>query len=154
VDAVSHPTVQEIAALTARLRELSDAGRDADPAEVDRFLADKRELLDVIEADDLPEPASGYTRSPAQAMRELADEGRHDAEALVGAYLAEVSAQAGTAANGWGLDDADMAEIRATDTAVQQAHTTVTDCLARAEPSAEAAHVAEEPAAADEAGFW
>lgn len=49
---MSRPTIAEIAALTARLRELSDAGRDVGQAEVDRFLTDKHALLDRIEAAD------------------------------------------------------------------------------------------------------
>lgn len=46
------PSIAEIAALTARLRALSTAGRAAGPAEVDQFLADKRDLLDRIPSDD------------------------------------------------------------------------------------------------------
>lgn len=50
-DQADRPSIAEIAALTARLQALSNAGRDADQAEVDRFLADKRDLLDRIDAD-------------------------------------------------------------------------------------------------------
>lgn len=44
------PSVREIAALTARLRELSALGRDADPAERAAFLADKDALIARITA--------------------------------------------------------------------------------------------------------
>ena len=44
------PSVAEIAALTARLRALSNAGPDADPQERARFLADKDALLARIAA--------------------------------------------------------------------------------------------------------
>lgn len=39
------PTVREIAALTARLREITAQGRDVDPAEQAQFLADKDALI-------------------------------------------------------------------------------------------------------------
>ena len=44
------PSIAEIAALTARLRALSNAGAAADPAERARFLADKDRLMDRISA--------------------------------------------------------------------------------------------------------
>lgn len=44
------PTVREIAALTVRLRRLTEAGADADDAEREAFLADKHALLDRIAA--------------------------------------------------------------------------------------------------------
>ena len=44
------PSIAEIAALTARLRALSNAGAAADPAERARFLADKDRLIDRISA--------------------------------------------------------------------------------------------------------
>ncbi len=44
------PSIREIADLTARLRRLSAAGRDADPAERAAFLADKDALIARIEA--------------------------------------------------------------------------------------------------------
>ena len=44
------PSIREIAELTRRLRELSNAGRDADPAERAAFLADKDALIARIEA--------------------------------------------------------------------------------------------------------
>jgi len=43
------PSVAEIAALTRRLRELSTAGRSADPAARAAFLADKQALLARID---------------------------------------------------------------------------------------------------------
>lgn len=42
------PTIAEIADLTRRLRALSAAGRDADPAERAAFLADKDALLNRV----------------------------------------------------------------------------------------------------------
>ncbi len=44
------PSIREIADLTLWLRELSNAGRDADPAERAAFLADKDALIARIEA--------------------------------------------------------------------------------------------------------
>jgi hypothetical protein len=44
------PSIQEIAELTARLRQLSAAGSDADPAERAAFLTDKDALIARIEA--------------------------------------------------------------------------------------------------------
>lgn len=79
--AMSRPTIEEIAALTARLRTLSDAGRQADRAEVDRFLADKAELLARISAasrhNDPPPPMRARTDAQvayaaADALTELA----------------------------------------------------------------------------------
>ena len=47
------PTVREVAELTARLRDLSTRGRDADPAERAAFLAEKQALLDrITDGDD------------------------------------------------------------------------------------------------------
>ena len=42
------PSIREITELTARLRRLSAAGRDADPAERAAFLADKDALIERI----------------------------------------------------------------------------------------------------------
>jgi hypothetical protein len=44
------PSIREIAELTARLRRLSAAGRDADPVERAAFLSDKDALIARIEA--------------------------------------------------------------------------------------------------------
>ncbi len=55
------PSVAEIAALTARLRALSNAGAAADPAERARFLADKDALLDRISAESSRERRPGLT---------------------------------------------------------------------------------------------
>lgn len=152
------PSIAEIAALTARLRTLSQAGRDADAIEVDRFLADKRELLDRIDADDMPGPASGYTRSSMQAVRELAAEGHStaDAEAMVRTYLDDVSERVGVPVYQWGLDESDMDEIRATDAlrthdAVQHVHIAITD---RRTPEATEPLAVDEATEQDEAGFW
>lgn len=155
-DAGHGPSIAEIAALTARLRTLSQAGRDADPAEVDRFVADKREILDRIDADDLPSPTSGFTRSSAQAVRELAAEGHPDAESMVRSYLDDVSERVGVPVYQWGLDESDMdeirtAEVRGTHDAVQHANFAITD---RRAPEAAALFAAEEATVQDEAGFW
>ena len=134
------PSVREIAALTARLRQLTAAGRTPDPVEDERFLADKRELLDRIAASredgttdvDEPELGCGYTRSAADAAGELAAEGRsiEQANAMVAAYLDDVSERVGVPVHRWGLDDTDLDDIRAveaarTTSAVGQAHEAV-----------------------------
>jgi len=49
------PSVREIAALTARLRELSARGRDADPAARAAFIADKDALIARITASSTTE---------------------------------------------------------------------------------------------------
>lgn len=149
------PSIAEIAALTARLRELSQAGAAADPAEVDDFLADKRELLDRIDVNALPDPATGFSRSAAQAVNELVDEGRStaDAEAMVRTYLDDVSAQVGTPVHQWGLDEADMDEIRGADTrdAVRHVHAAI---IGRRPPDVAEPAATAETTAQDEAGFW
>ena len=61
------PSIREIAELTARLRRLSAAGRDADPAERAAFLADKDALIARIEA--------------ANRRADTADDGRTDTAA-------------------------------------------------------------------------
>ena len=52
------PTVREISELTARLRDISARGRDVDPGERERFLADKDALIaritDTTTARDAP----------------------------------------------------------------------------------------------------
>lgn len=53
------PTVREIAALTARLRGLTAAGPDVDPAERAAFLADKAALLARIPHDTGQEATRG-----------------------------------------------------------------------------------------------
>jgi len=195
------PTVEEIAALTARLRELSNAGAAADEAERAKFLADKDALIERIiartprqaiwsgdewadyrtytrveAADELvargvpPEQAPAVVEryldglswergwspqdqweiddddltvmltSPAAendlsaglsgaegppidagpaltaeaAAHKLADDGRSldEARALVRGYLDDASAQIGARVDLWGLDAADLAEIR------------------------------------------
>jgi hypothetical protein len=51
----SPPTLAEIAAFTRRLRALSAAGPDADPAELARFLADKAALFARIPDPEPPD---------------------------------------------------------------------------------------------------
>lgn len=92
------PTVPEIAALTRRLRELSAAGRDADPDAVTRFLADKRALLDRIAQDTTPRAArrdAFRAYAVDDAIRELAR-----ARGTTGGY-----AQVGPSARTWHIDE-------------------------------------------------
>src|SRR5205823_440936 len=71
--ASSRPSIAEVAALTARLRALSQAARNADRDEVDHFLADKRDFLadkrDLLDritpADTAHSPTAGGGRQPA-----------------------------------------------------------------------------------------
>src|SRR5690242_14903109 len=196
------PSVAEIAALTARLRELSNAGAAADPVEHAAFLADKDALIARIAAasradegttgsgddwadyrtytrseaaaalvarglppdqaevtvdryldglswdrgwspqdqweiddDDIavmldphntvtervltggegPPLDAGPTLTAEEAAHELAADGRSldEARALVRGYLDEVSERVGTPLHQWGLDGADLADIRA-----------------------------------------
>ncbi len=73
------PSVREIADLTRQLRELSKAGRDADPAE---FLADKDALIARIEAanhragtgDDAGTDAPAVTGEPLDDERAATDD--------------------------------------------------------------------------------
>ena len=67
------PSIREIAELTARLRRLSAAGRDADPAERAAFLADKDALIARIEtanrradADETPRRGGCPSAGPPQ----------------------------------------------------------------------------------------
>jgi hypothetical protein len=46
------PSIREITELTARLRRLSAAGRDADPTDRAAFLADKNALIERITTAD------------------------------------------------------------------------------------------------------
>lgn len=128
------PSIAEIAALTARLRALSDAGRAADPAELDRFLADKHELLDRITAgeaagravvgglgdgvarDEHPDgdrdPYDGYrTYTPATAADQLIAAGIPPdvARGVVDRYLDDLTTARGwEPAEGWEIDDGDL----------------------------------------------
>lgn len=85
----ARPTVREIAALTARLRELSARGAGADPAERAAFLADKDALLARITAGlpDTPAPA-GIDR--AAALRRHPEAARPDDPAEITARVAEL----------------------------------------------------------------
>lgn len=145
-------SVREIAALRARLRQLSEPGRTADTAE--RLLAPKRDVLDRLaavdrsaaEQDDAIE--SGETRPATAAARELAEEGWpiEQSNAMVAAYLDDVSERVGLPVHQWGLDDADLDEIRGAGSArtggtVEHAHEAVAAIPAprscRGEPPAE-----------------
>lgn len=68
---MSEPSISEIAALTARLRALSEAGAAAEPAQRAVFLADKDRLLDRITAAadraDPPQRGRGGRRSTRSA---------------------------------------------------------------------------------------
>lgn len=106
---MNRPTIAEIAALTARLRVLSDAGRAADPDEVARFLADKDDLIDRITADTDP-PARGRDAVRAamaakDAVREVAR-----ARAAAGGY-----ALVGPSARTWHIDDQGRPTVEASD---------------------------------------
>lgn len=85
----ARPTVREIAALTARLRELSARGAGADPAERAAFLADKDALIDRITAalPDTPAPA-GIDR--AAALRRHPEAARPDDPAEIAARVVEL----------------------------------------------------------------
>ena len=61
------PSIREITELTARLRRLSSAGRDADPAERAAFLADKDALIDRIETANRQADTGREGRSRAAA---------------------------------------------------------------------------------------
>lgn len=128
------PSIAAIAALTARLRALSDAGCAADPAELDRFLADKHELLDRITAgeaagravvgglgdvaahDEYPDgdrdPYDGYrTYTPATAADQLIAAGIPPdvARGVVDRYLDDLTTARGwEPAEGWEIDDGDL----------------------------------------------
>jgi hypothetical protein len=74
------PSIREIAELTARLRRLSTAGRDADPAERAAFLADKDALIARIEAatrraDTADDEPRNHERSVAATDQDAADDG-------------------------------------------------------------------------------
>jgi len=62
------PTVREIAALTARLRDLSARGAGVDPAERAAFLADKHALIDRITTGlpDMPASAGNDRHAPVR----------------------------------------------------------------------------------------
>ena len=125
------PSTAEIAALTGRLRNLSNAA-GADPVERARFLADKDALIkritagERLDADGLtgergltggegPPIDVGPALTAEEAARELAADGRplDQARAVVRGYLDDVSEQVGTSVHLWGLDEADLAAIRA-----------------------------------------
>ena len=141
------PTTAEIAALTARLRELQRAGAAADAAERARFLADKDALIArIIAGPAMTTPSrelgltgaegppidAGPALTAEDAAHELAADGRSldEARALVRGYLDDVSEQIGASAHLWGLDAADLEAIRAgeaarTAEAVEAAHDVV-----------------------------
>ena len=114
------PSVAEIAALTARLRALSNAGPDADPQERARFLADKDALLARIAAQephpaDAGDPWADYrTYTPTQAADELVARGvpPDAAPALVDRYLDGLTHDRGwSPQDQWEIDDDDLAAM-------------------------------------------
>lgn len=131
----SPPTVREIAALTARLRDISGRGRAVNEAQRAAFLADKDALLARIPhpADDtVPAAVAGGGRggfvprldadpaaaryesmSAVQAQRRIAQVGftAADAQLMVEQYVTEQSTRHGEPAGGWQLDPYDLAEI-------------------------------------------
>jgi hypothetical protein len=97
------PSVAEIAALTARLRALSNAGAAADPTERARFLADKDRLLDRISAassraEPRP-PLRGRDNQRAAAAADTALDDAVRARADLGGY-----ALVGPSARTWRAD--------------------------------------------------
>ncbi|MDN5916084.1 MAG: hypothetical protein L0I76_13440 [Pseudonocardia sp.] len=76
----------EVAALTRRLRALSEAGRDADSAERAEFLADKRDLLDRItdqnDRDDHGSEVETMTTEHPDPRRDEDERVRGDREAV------------------------------------------------------------------------
>jgi hypothetical protein len=117
------PTVREIAALTARLRDISTRGRGVDPDERAAFLADKDALIARIT--DAPAERIGdlrAERSPssadatitrAEAAQRLTELGYDptSAQAMVAEYLHETSRAVGVPVYQWGLDGHDVAAI-------------------------------------------
>jgi hypothetical protein len=111
------PSVAEIAALTARLRALSNAGPDADPQERARFLAEKDALLARIAAQE-PRPAvtgdpwADYrTYTPTQAADELVARGVPPdvAPTVVDRYLDDLTHDRGwSPQDQWEIDDEDL----------------------------------------------
>jgi hypothetical protein len=97
------PSTAEIAALTARLRALSDAGAAADPAQRARFLADKDRLLDRISAASSraePRPSlRGRDNQHAVAAADTALDDAVRARAELGGY-----ALVGPSARTWRTD--------------------------------------------------
>jgi antibiotic biosynthesis monooxygenase (ABM) superfamily enzyme len=69
------PTIEEIAELTRRLRELSNAGRDAASAERAAFLTDKDALITRIEASTRRAGTAAWTGELPDAERPALDDG-------------------------------------------------------------------------------
>jgi hypothetical protein len=69
------PSIREIAELTRRLRALSSAGGDADPAERAAFLADKDALIARIEASTRWGGTAAWTGELPDAERPALDDG-------------------------------------------------------------------------------
>ncbi len=114
------PSIAEIAAFTRRLRDLSQAGRDADPADRERFLTDKRALFDRITADR--PPARGRDAAFAAAAAEDAVRDVARAQAENGGYVL-----VGPSARTWRADDGG----RAVEPATEAEHRAVRELLGR-----------------------
>lgn len=104
------PSVAEIAALTRRLRDLSRPGKPRDRDEVQRFLDDKRALLDRISAAD----------AAARAVENGADAERHVHGAVINQAPAALDGRPGPPP-AWApaAGSADTAQIREQARAVQ-----------------------------------
>lgn len=146
------PMVREIAELTARLRELSARGREADPAERAAFLADKRVLLDRI-----PDQAGRHEPAPPmpaeEAARRLTGPGRtlDESRALVRDYLDDTSDRVGTPAHLWGLDDFDLTAIESSARGAEALAPVVLRCP-EGRPRGDAEHLDDRRADEDSAG--
>ena len=89
------PSIREIAELTARLRRLSAAGRNVDPAERAAFLSDKDALIARIKA------ATHRAGTPAGTAVEAADGVRPDTAALTGELLGDERSALDDDEEGW-----------------------------------------------------
>ena len=125
----SEPTWTDSGEIVSTVIPLADA-----PSSGDRGWADTA----GVEHDAADEPGltggegplidAGPAFSAEEAAYELAVDGRSldEARALVRGYLEEVSERVGTSVHQWGLDEADLADIRAHDARNQPTHPVVT----------------------------
>lgn len=132
----------EVAALTRRLRALSDAGRDAGARERAEFLADKRALLDRITDHDRQREETMSTDDQANARR-TGDEAPTEFDAVPGRVLHRHNAFDNRGAAGL-ADDDDDGWVSGGYEAAHQAHL---DFLAEGGHRAVDARAAETPAA-------